>query len=127
METYGVSITPDANIFIATREGAFHSSDAGVTWEHSLNGLPAKEIGSISFDEQRKRLLATSNASGVVFESTDDGRSWHRGADSGYTLRGVSVVRGRMLAATPADGVVAQPDSEAQSAMAEGSGAGSSN
>jgi photosystem II stability/assembly factor-like uncharacterized protein len=124
---YGVSITPDAHIFIATREGAFHSSDAGATWEHSVNGLPAKEIGSISFDEQRKRLLATSNASGVVFESTDNGRSWHRGADSGYTLRAVSVVRGRMLAATPADGVVAQPDSEAQSAMAEGSGAGSSN
>jgi photosystem II stability/assembly factor-like uncharacterized protein len=119
---YGVTVTPEAHIFIATREGAFHSADAGVTWDHSVNGLPAKEIGSISYDEQRKRLLATSNASGVVFESTDSGHSWRRSADSGYTIRAVSIVHGRIVAATPYDGVVAQPDNESQTASAGGSG-----
>jgi len=119
---YGVTVTPDAHIYVASREGAFQSSDAGTTWEHSINGLPAKEIGSISFDEQSKRLLATSNASGVVFESTDGGNSWRRSGDSGYTIRAVSIVRGRLVAATPYDGVVAQPENESQTASAVGSG-----
>jgi hypothetical protein len=85
-----------------------------------MNGIPAKDINSIAYDEHAKRLLATSSASGVVFESNDNGRSWHRGPDSGYTLRGLSVVHGRLLAATPFDGVVAQPDKESQSASAGG-------
>ena len=115
---YGVSVTPDSHIFLATREGGFHSADGGATWEHMMNGLPAKEIGSITPDG--KRLLATSNASGVVFESYDNGRNWFRGSDSGYTIRALTVVRGRVLAATPFDGVVAQPEKESQSASVGG-------
>jgi photosystem II stability/assembly factor-like uncharacterized protein len=119
---YGVTTTPDANIFIATREGAYHSADGGSNWEHVVNGLPAKDIASITFDEHARRLLAASSLSGVVFESSDNGRSWRRGADSGYTIRAVSVVRGRLYAATPYDGVVAQPDRDSENASAEGSG-----
>ena len=115
---YGVTTTPEA-ILVAAREGAFRSSDSGATWEHMLNGLPDKNINSISFDASTKRLLATSTATGVIFESRNGGRSWHRGPDSGYPLRGVSVVRGRMVAATPFDGVVAQPENEPQSAAIE--------
>jgi photosystem II stability/assembly factor-like uncharacterized protein len=115
---YGVTTTPDA-ILVAAREGAFRSSDSGATWEHMVNGLPDKNINSISFDQSTKRLLATSTATGVIFESRNGGRSWHRGPDSGYALRGVSVVRGRMVAATPFDGVVAQPENEPQSAAVE--------
>ena len=115
---YGVTTTPEA-ILVAAREGAFRSSDSGATWEHMLNGLPDKNINSITFDQSTKRLLATSTATGVIFESRNGGRSWHRGPDSGYPLRGVSVVRGRMVAATPFDGVVAQPENEPQSAAVE--------
>ena len=119
---FGVTLTPDAQIFAATREGVYHSGDAGLNWDHVVNGIPAKDINSISYDEHRKRLLATSSVSGVVFESNDIGRTWHRGADAGFTLRAVNSVHGRLLAATPFDGVVAQPDNEPQSASAEGSG-----
>jgi len=63
-------------------------------------------------------LLATSTAAGVVFQSSDNARTWHRGADTGYPLRGVSVVHGRYMAATQFDGVVAQPEHE-ESASAE--------
>ena len=119
---YGVTITPDSHVFVATREGVFHSGDSGLNWDHVVNGIPAKDIGSVSYDEHHKRLLATSNVSGVVFESSDNGRTWRRGADAGYTIRAVSSVRGRLLAATPFDGVVAQPDGDSQSASAEGSG-----
>jgi len=119
---YGLAITPGLNIFVASREGIFHSSDAGKSWVHVVNGLPSKDIGSVTYDPERKRLLATSYVSSVVFESNDNGRSWQRHSDSGYTLRSVSAVRGRLLAATPFDGVVAQPESDSRSASAEGSG-----
>jgi photosystem II stability/assembly factor-like uncharacterized protein len=114
-----IAITPDSQIIVASREGAFRSSDAGNTWEHMVNGLPDKNISSVSFDRQSKRLLATSTETGVVFESKDAGRSWKRGPDSGYPLRQISVVHGRYMAATPFDGVIMQPDTESQSASAE--------
>jgi len=113
---HDVTITPDQSILIATREGAFRSSDAGASWEHMVNGLPDKNISSITFDQSGNRLLATSVASGVVFESRDGGESWHRGPDSGYPLRRISVVRGRFIGATPFDGVIVQPENEAQNA-----------
>lgn len=121
---YGLAVTGDSNIFVASREGVFHSADAGKTWEHVVNGLPTKDIGSVTYDSDRKRLFATSNVSSVVFQSDDNGRTWQRHSDAGYTLRSVSAVRGRLLAATPFDGVVAQPENDSRSASAEGSGGG---
>jgi hypothetical protein len=103
---------------IASREGAFRSGDGGATWEHAVNGLPDKDITSVSFDSTRKRLLATSDTTGVIFESNDGGRSWQRGPDSGFPLRRVSVIGGRFVGATPFDGVVLQPENESISATA---------
>ncbi len=115
---HGVTLTPNGEILIASREGAFRSSDSGSTWEHVVNGIPDKNISSIAYDQGRKRLLATSTNTGVVFESKDNGRTWHRGPDSGYPLRRISVVRGRFVGATPFDGVIVQPENEAESASA---------
>jgi photosystem II stability/assembly factor-like uncharacterized protein len=115
---HGVTVTPEGQILVASREGAFRSSDSGATWEHVVNGLPDKNISSIAYDQGRKRLLATTTATGVVFESKDNGRTWHRGPDSGYPLRRISVVRGRFVGATPFDGVIVQPENEAESASA---------
>jgi photosystem II stability/assembly factor-like uncharacterized protein len=120
----GVTVTPDAQILVAAREGAYLSSDAGATWHHVLNGLPDKNISSVVYDESGKRLLATSTVTGVVFESRDGGRSWSRGPDAGYPLRRISTLHGKFLAATPFDGVILQPVSERESA-AVGLGASS--
>jgi photosystem II stability/assembly factor-like uncharacterized protein len=117
----GVTVTPDGQIFVSSREGAFHSADSGKSWNHINAGLPDKDITSVAYDGNHKRLLATSGQTGVVFESTDGGSTWQRGPDSGYPLRRISVVHGRYVAATPFDGVIAQPDNESQSANA-GSG-----
>jgi len=84
-----------------------------------MNGLPDKNLSSVTYDSGHKRLLATSIATGVVFESRDGGRSWRRGPDSGYPLRRISVVRGRFMAATPFDGLSAQPESDVESASAD--------
>jgi photosystem II stability/assembly factor-like uncharacterized protein len=114
------AIASDNQIVIASREGAFRSGDGGATWEHVVNGLPGKDITYVSFDSTHKRMLATSDATGVIFESRDGGRSWQRGPDSGFPLRRVSVIGGRFVGATPFDGVVLQPENESISATAEG-------
>jgi photosystem II stability/assembly factor-like uncharacterized protein len=105
----GVTVTPDVHIMVASREGAFRSTDTGTTWQRMLNGLPDRDISSISYDHSGKGLLATSMATSTVFQSNDGGQSWRRGPDSGYPLRLISVVRGRFVAATPFDGVIVQP------------------
>jgi len=115
-----VTVTPDGQVVVATREGVFHSADSGKSWNHVLAGLPDKDITSVAYDDSHKRLLATSGQTGVVFESIDGGSSWQRGPDAGYPLRRISVVHGRYVAATPFDGVIAQPENESQSANAGG-------
>ena len=115
----GVTITSDGQILFASREGAYRSPNGGAGWEHMQNGLPDKNISSISYDQSNQRLLATSTETGVVFESQDGGHTWTRGPDTGYPLRQVSVVQGRFLAATPFDGVVIQPDNDDHSASTD--------
>jgi len=118
----GVTITADGQIMFASREGAFRSPNAGSGWEHMQNGLPDKNISSISYDQNNNRLLATSTETGVVFESVDAGQSWTRGPDTGYPLRHISVVHGRFVAATPFDGVVIQPENDDRSASGGAAG-----
>jgi photosystem II stability/assembly factor-like uncharacterized protein len=115
-----VTVTPGGDVFVATREGAFRSMDSGKSWNHVMAGLPDKEITSITYDGSHRRLVATSAQTGVVFESSDGGSTWQRGPDSGFPLRRIGVVHGRYVAATPFDGVIAQPESEPQSANAGG-------
>jgi len=118
----GVTVTPDGQIMFASREGAFRSPNAGGGWEHMQNGLPDKNISSISYDHSNKRLLATSTETGVVFESVDAGHTWTRGPDTGYPLRNIHVVHGRFVAATPFDGVVMQPENDDRSASSSAAG-----
>jgi photosystem II stability/assembly factor-like uncharacterized protein len=113
-----LTMTPDGQILVASREGAFRSPNSGAGWEHVQNGLPDRNISSISYDAKHKRLLATSTETGVVFESAD-GHSWHRGPDAGYPLRSVNYVHGHFVAATPFDGVVVQPENDDRSAAAD--------
>jgi photosystem II stability/assembly factor-like uncharacterized protein len=116
-----LTITPDKQIMIASREGAFRSPNAGGGWEHMQNGLPDKNISSITYDQSSNQLLATSTETGVVFESQDNGQSWQRGPDTGYPLRRISVVHGHFVAATPFDGVVVQPDGDRSASAGVGS------
>jgi len=36
------AIVSDTHFLIAAREGAYHTTDGGATWEHIVNGLPAR-------------------------------------------------------------------------------------
>jgi len=105
---YGLTGLPNAQILVASREGVFRSSD-GETWEHVLSDPSNGDIDSISYDETSHRLFATSLVTGVILESTNGGRSWRSGPDSGYPLRQARAVQGRFIAVTNFDGVILEP------------------
>jgi photosystem II stability/assembly factor-like uncharacterized protein len=100
---------PDDYIFVASREGGFRSLDLGRSWHRMLNGLPEKNLSSISCEPGQRLILATSRDTGVVFQSEDQGLSWKRGPDTGYPLLQVRLAGDRLLGATPFDGLVTQP------------------
>jgi photosystem II stability/assembly factor-like uncharacterized protein len=112
----GFEIAP-GSIWLATREGALRSFDDGEKWEHVLNGLPHKHLLSIVYDDEGRRLLATSAGTHEVFESRDNGHSWQSIA-AGWRVRGVLPLGGRVLARTAYDGVVVQPAPTAAAAAA---------
>src|SRR6266403_1602783 len=58
----GSAISSDGGIVLAAHEGVYRSGDGGIRWEHVANGLPSKDITSVSFDASHKRLLATSGS-----------------------------------------------------------------
>ena len=41
---HGVALDSNSNLWLATREGAFRSSDNGERWHHVLAGLPATNV-----------------------------------------------------------------------------------
>src|SRR5207253_2296536 len=103
-------------------EGAYRSEDGGASWEH-LRRLPVNQLASLAFDPDSQRLLATSHTSTEIFASPDLGKSWKR-VDTGWTLRFVRSARGRFLATTAFDGIVAQPEIAAPSATTSTSSGG---
>jgi len=107
---HGLTIsTPENSIFVASREGGFRSLDLGRSWHRMLNGLPEKNLSSISCEPGKALILATSKDTGVVFQSEDQGQSWKRGPDTGYPLLQVKISGDHLLGATPFDGLVTQP------------------
>ncbi|HEY6273060.1 MAG TPA: transcriptional regulator, partial [Terriglobales bacterium] len=108
-----VAVESSGDIWLATREGVFRSTDLGDSWRR-ISSLRIADVASIQFDELNQQILATSSASNSssVFESLDNGRTWTQ-INSGWPLRGVSPAQGRLLGVTPFDGVVLQPETTA--------------
>jgi photosystem II stability/assembly factor-like uncharacterized protein len=105
---YGGAIAPNQVLWLATREGAFRSGDGGATWEHVLSGLPARQLAAVQYDSESGRLLAIA-LNGDVFASRNGGQLWQR-QEIGFPVRSVASARGRLIAATAFDGVIAQPE-----------------
>jgi len=102
-----VTLDHEGNIWIAAREGAFRSADHGQSWDYA-GALPLSDVTAIEYDAEGHRLLATGATSTSVFESPD-GRNWRR-SDSGWLLRDLHPVNGRLMGASAFDGVVVEPD-----------------
>ena len=104
----GVALGPGGSVWLASRGGAYGSTDGGETWEHAISGIDALDVTAMIYDSDDHRLLATTFTG--AFESTDLGRTWHRSGEPTGRLRGISLGGGRIYARTDFDGVVTQKD-----------------
>ncbi|HEX7286481.1 MAG TPA: transcriptional regulator [Candidatus Angelobacter sp.] len=98
-------------IWAAARDGVYRSTDLGDTWKR-VTSLRLANVVELQVDQENQRVLATGAASTNVYESLDNGRTWSP-VNSGWLLRRVRTLRGRLLGATPFDGIVLQPESTA--------------
>lgn len=119
---YGLTIDSTSTVWLASREGAFRSSDSGDTWSHTLGGLPPIEINSISIDREG-HMLATAVNDTDYYQSTNGGHSW-RAVQVGWQLRSVTPAAGRYYGATLFDGVVSSAETP-RTAESAASGGGS--
>jgi len=110
-----LAITSRKEILIGSSQGAFRHLNAG--WARLQLGLSGKNISFVAFDESQQRLLATAADNTGIFESRDSGHSWHRRSDTGYFLRQLSLVHGRLFAATRFDGLILQMESANEHAL----------
>jgi photosystem II stability/assembly factor-like uncharacterized protein len=106
-----LALTSDNQIVIASHAGAFRGPRLGAYWARA-NGLPHGALSQVIYDEANHRLLIASADNPAVFGSRDGGRSWKNVAVSGYGLRGISVVCGRIVGATLFDGMVVEHTSD---------------
>jgi photosystem II stability/assembly factor-like uncharacterized protein len=112
----GMTIGADSAIWLATREGAFRSTDGGRHFEHMRGGLPPLDVKSIMYDDAGKRLLATSGTSSEVYQSTDNGQHWAVVTQATYPVHSVTPSGDKLFVTTSHDGVLAQPERETHAA-----------
>lgn len=108
----GLVITPGNRIVIATDTGFFCSPNSGKSWIRSRGSVQQKNISSIHYDENQQRLLVSVEGSSAIFKSDDYARTWHRTLDTGYPLRQVNSVSGKIVAVTRFEGIVLSGNSD---------------
>lgn len=117
---HSVAVRATGDIWLATRNGLYRSTDAGDSWKR-ITTLRLADILSIQFDEENHRMLVLSGASTNIFESADSGRTWST-ISTGWSLRNLRLARGRLLGTTAFDGVVIQPETTATAEAMTGNG-----
>lgn len=105
---YSLTQGGDGSWWLGTREGALHSTDNGKSWEHTLGGLPARNVYLVRYDAPSQRLLATAQHTHGVYESKDGGKTWTRSSDTGVSIRAALNFQGRLLAASSYNGLLLQ-------------------
>lgn len=119
---HSVSVDDKGVLWIASREGAFRSVDQGDSWRQ-VSALPLADVASIQFDPDNHRVLATGSDSTQVFESFNNGRSWHA-LESGWLVHELRPVGAKLAAATLFDGIIIQPSPPAADRALKSSPAG---
>jgi photosystem II stability/assembly factor-like uncharacterized protein len=123
-ELFGATLDGEGTLWVATREGAFRSSNGGEAWEHVLGGLPGRDVTSLLYSAESKLLIATAQTG--VYQSADNGSTWNRTGDTSWHMRGVSLGGGRIFANSTFDGVMVLSEPSANASISSGTTAGTS-
>ncbi len=63
-------------VFAAGAAGVFRSSDGGLTWEASGQGLGSVAVVALALNSAQPDRLYAASADGRLFRSDDHGRNW---------------------------------------------------
>jgi photosystem II stability/assembly factor-like uncharacterized protein len=102
-----MSLDDQNTLWVGGREGLFHSSNLGVSWEQVPN-LQLSDVDAVYFDAGSNRILVTTAQSTFVFAVQLPSYKvtyWN----TGWKLRFARPVGDHLLAATLYDGMVIQP------------------
>jgi photosystem II stability/assembly factor-like uncharacterized protein len=102
-----ISMAGNGSVWLGGREGVFYSEDKGQNWTE-LSTLPISDISGLSYDPDLKRVVVTSWASSWVLAVDPADRTW-KFYDPGWKVRHVRSMGGRLVGATPYNGVVVEP------------------
>lgn len=102
-----IAVDDQKNIWVGGREGAFYSTDYGLTWK-TLRNLFVTQVDNIYFDQPGHRVLVTAFDSTVAFAANlpDYKVSYW---DTGWKLRFIRPVGDHLVGATLYDGIVVEP------------------
>ena len=111
-----IAIAGNGSVWLGGRQGVFYSEDHGQTWSE-MTSLPLSDISGLTYDADLKRIVLTSWSSSWVLAVNPVDRTF-KFWDSGWRVRHVRSSGGRLLAATPYNGVVIEPEAGAKVATA---------
>ncbi|HEX4310787.1 MAG TPA: transcriptional regulator [Acidobacteriaceae bacterium] len=103
-------LTPDGTLWAGGREGVFYSRDHGKTWT-VLKRLPVVAVNSLTWDASSNRLIVTCDVGTMIYSVDTHDQSW-TWWNTGWMVRSVASLHGRLAAASLYSGVVVQPPEE---------------
>ncbi len=103
-----IALAGNGSLWLGGREGVFYSEDHGRTWS-AMTTLPVADISGLSYDPDLKRIIVTSWSTTWVLAINPSDRTF-KFWDAGWRVRHVRSSGGRLLAATPYNGVVMEPE-----------------
>jgi photosystem II stability/assembly factor-like uncharacterized protein len=113
-----IAIAGNGSLWLGGREGVFYSEDHGQSWTQ-MTASPISDISGLAYDPDLKRVIVTSWSSSWVLAVNPADRTF-KFWDPGWKVRHVRSLGGRLLAATPYNGVVVEPqNAPARTAVAQ--------
>jgi photosystem II stability/assembly factor-like uncharacterized protein len=112
-----LTTSPNGTLWLGGREGTFYSDDHGRTWQ-AMSSLPIANISNIDYDPGLKRVVVTSGSSTLIFAIDPADKNW-KWWDTGWNVRMVHSMAGRLVGASLYDGVVVEPAASDASGFAQ--------